>query len=163
MIVLVVEQRVQKTEYSFGKYFVCMRVLLILSCPDLVCWFLLLPCSRDRADVVAVTVHLRLDSEGPHGRLHPCVEVAQHVLGDWALAVLCFWAPKWPTGSGKGSNPRLLGAPVNFCKISFLIRAILLWENVAMKKKWRKNGNDNGGNSSPLGSLPVERLKGDQL
>ena len=22
--------------------------------------------------------------------------------------------PKWPTGSGKGSNPRLLGAPVNF-------------------------------------------------
>jgi len=24
-------------------------------------------------------------------------------------------APKWPTGSGKGSNPRLLGAPVNFC------------------------------------------------
>ena len=27
----------------------------------------------------------------------------------------CQWAPKWPTGSGKGSNPRLLGAPVNFC------------------------------------------------
>merc|ERR1719320_2146192 len=24
-------------------------------------------------------------------------------------------APKWPTGSEKGSNPRLLGAPVNFC------------------------------------------------
>ena len=24
-------------------------------------------------------------------------------------------ALKWPTGSGKGSNPRLLGAPVNFC------------------------------------------------
>merc|ERR1712013_831417 len=24
-------------------------------------------------------------------------------------------APKWPTGSGKGSNPRLLSAPVNFC------------------------------------------------
>ena len=24
-------------------------------------------------------------------------------------------AQKWPTGSGKGSNPRLLGAPVNFC------------------------------------------------
>ena len=23
-------------------------------------------------------------------------------------------APKWPTGSGKGSNPRFLGAPVNF-------------------------------------------------
>ena len=27
----------------------------------------------------------------------------------------CQWASKWPTGSGKGSNPRLLGAPVNFC------------------------------------------------
>ena len=26
----------------------------------------------------------------------------------------CQWAPKWPTGSGKGSNPRLLAAPVNF-------------------------------------------------
>ena len=24
-------------------------------------------------------------------------------------------APKWPTGSGKGSNPRLLGALINFC------------------------------------------------
>ena len=24
-------------------------------------------------------------------------------------------APKWPTGSGKGSNPMLMGAPVNFC------------------------------------------------
>ena len=22
--------------------------------------------------------------------------------------------PKWPTGSGKGSNPKFLGAPVNF-------------------------------------------------
>ena len=27
--------------------------------------------------------------------------------------------PKWPTGSGKGSNPRLLGALINFSKISF--------------------------------------------
>ena len=24
-------------------------------------------------------------------------------------------APKWPTGSGKGSNPKFLGAPVNVC------------------------------------------------
>ena len=24
-------------------------------------------------------------------------------------------APKWPTGSGKGSTPKFLGAPVNFC------------------------------------------------
>ena len=69
-------------------------------------------------------------------------------------------APKKPTGSGKGYTPKFLGAPVNFCKISFLIRAILLWENVAMKKKWRKNGNDNGGNSSPLGSLSVDRMNG---
>ena len=28
-------------------------------------------------------------------------------------------APKWLTGSGKGSNPWLLGAPINFRKISF--------------------------------------------
>ena len=30
-------------------------------------------------------------------------------------------APEWLTGSGKGCIPRFLGAPVNFCKISFLI------------------------------------------
>ena len=29
--------------------------------------------------------------------------------------------PKWPTGSGKVSTPRFLGAPINFCYISFLI------------------------------------------
>ena len=29
-------------------------------------------------------------------------------------------APKWPTGSEEGSIPRLLGAPINFCLISFL-------------------------------------------
>ena len=34
--------------------------------------------------------------------------------------------PTWPTGSGKGSNPRLLGALINFCKLSFLIGALLL-------------------------------------
>ena len=28
-------------------------------------------------------------------------------------------APKWPTGSGKGSSPRFLGATVNYCLISF--------------------------------------------
>ena len=32
-------------------------------------------------------------------------------------------ASKWPTGSGKWSTPNFLGAPVNFRKISFLIRA----------------------------------------
>ena len=38
--------------------------------------------------------------------------------------------PKWPTGSGKGSNPRLLGAPVNFCYISFLIHALLVFRPI---------------------------------
>ena len=33
-----------------------------------------------------------------------------------------------PSGSGKVSIPMFLGAPVNFCEISFLIRALLLWE-----------------------------------
>ena len=36
----------------------------------------------------------------------------------------CQGAPKWPTGSGKGSNPRLLAILSNFRKISFLIRAL---------------------------------------
>ena len=39
------------------------------------------------------------------------------------------WSPEGPKiadGAGKGSNPRLLGAPINFCKISFLIQALLL-------------------------------------
>merc|ERR1711954_614790 len=39
-------------------------------------------------------------------------------------------APKWPTGSGKGANPRLLGAPVNFCLISFLIRTLLVFRPI---------------------------------
>merc|ERR1712105_485769 len=39
-------------------------------------------------------------------------------------------ASKWPTGSGKGSNPRLLGVPVNFCEISFLIRALLVFRPI---------------------------------
>ena len=50
-------------------------------------------------------------------------------------------APKWQRGSGKVSTPRFLGVPVNFCKISFLIRALLLWEKVATEKKTgEKNG-----------------------
>ena len=44
-------------------------------------------------------------------------------------------APKWPTGSGKGCTPRFLGAPVNFRKISFLIRALLLWEKVVTEER----------------------------
>ena len=48
-------------------------------------------------------------------------------------------APKWPTGSGKGSHPRLSGAPNNFRKIGFVIRALLLWKKfVTEKKKWKK-------------------------
>ena len=35
-------------------------------------------------------------------------------------------APKWPTGSGKGSNPRLLAISSHFRKIIFLIQALLL-------------------------------------
>ena len=38
----------------------------------------------------------------------------------------CQGAPKWPTGSGKGSNPRLLAALNNIPKIGFLIRGLLL-------------------------------------
>ena len=31
-------------------------------------------------------------------------------------------------GSGKGLNPRLFGATINFRKIGFLIRVLLIWE-----------------------------------
>ena len=37
-------------------------------------------------------------------------------------------APKWPTESAKVSTLRFLGILSNFRKISFLIRALLLWE-----------------------------------
>ena len=59
-------------------------------------------------------------------------------------------APKWPTGSGKGSNPRLLAISSHFRKISFLIRALPLWEKVATEKKMEKmeNGMENKGRNS---------------
>ena len=44
--------------------------------------------------------------------------------------------PGWPKESGKGSNPRLLGAPNNFHIASFLIWELLLWEKVTTEKKW---------------------------
>ena len=46
--------------------------------------------------------------------------------------------PKWPTGSGNMSNPRLLDPPINFYKISLLI----LWEPQKSKMAARrpKNG-----------------------
>ena len=50
-------------------------------------------------------------------------------------------ATKWPTGSGKGSNPRLLGTLINFRKIRFWIRALFLREKVATgmeEKNWKK-------------------------
>ena len=45
---------------------------------------------------------------------------------------------KWPTGSGKLSNPRSLGALINFRKISFWIRATfsLPFLRGKAKKKW---------------------------
>ena len=53
--------------------------------------------------------------------------------------------PKWltaglkmPMGSGKGSNPRLLAISSHFCYISFLIRALLLWEKFVTEKKKKK-------------------------
>ena len=46
--------------------------------------------------------------------------------------------PKLPMGSGKRFSPRLLSAPVNFCYISFLNRALLLWEKVATEKMKKK-------------------------
>ena len=36
--------------------------------------------------------------------------------------------PKWPTGSWKRINLRLLNPPINFCKISFCVQPFLLWE-----------------------------------
>ena len=48
------------------------------------------------------------------------------------------WAPKWPMGSGKVSSSRFLGVLSNFRQISFLIRALLLWEKVATEKKKRE-------------------------
>ena len=48
---------------------------------------------------------------------------------------------KWMTGSGKVSISWLLGALVNFSKISFLIRALLLWEMSWQRKKQEKKKN----------------------
>ena len=55
--------------------------------------------------------------------------------------------PKWPPGcpkmaegSGKMSTPRFLGVLSNFRQISFLIRALLLWEKVATEETGKKNG-----------------------
>ena len=49
-------------------------------------------------------------------------------------------APKWPWGSGNVSILKFLGAPANFRKISFLLRALHLWEKVATEGG--KNGSE---------------------
>ena len=47
-------------------------------------------------------------------------------------------ASKWPMGSGKWFTLRFLGTPLNFCLISYLIRALLLWEKVATAAEEKK-------------------------
>ena len=44
-------------------------------------------------------------------------------------------APEWLRRSGKGSTRRFLGVLIKFCKISFLIWALLLWEKETTKEK----------------------------
>ena len=51
--------------------------------------------------------------------------------------------PKMADGGWKGVYPRFLGAPVNFSKISFLIRAHPLREKVVMKKMKENGGGKN--------------------
>ena len=51
------------------------------------------------------------------------------------------WPPggqKWPTGSGKLPTCRFLVILCNFRKISFLIRALLLWEKVTTEEKKKR-------------------------
>ena len=42
-------------------------------------------------------------------------------------------------------SPRVFGAPVNFCKMSFLIRALLLLEKVVTEKRKRETYSKNSG------------------
>ena len=46
-------------------------------------------------------------------------------------------AAKWSTGSGKGATLELIGARFNFHKISFLIQALLLWQDKVMPQKFK--------------------------
>ena len=70
--------------------------------------------------------------------------------------------PKWPTGGPKMAdgvwNHRVLGALINFWWINFLIRALLQWKKRSRPRKWKKNIENNGENSGPLSSLPVDPL-----
>ena len=51
----------------------------------------------------------------------------------------CQGAPKWLTGSTKGSNPKFLDASVNFCYISILIQVAVLREKVVTENgmEWK--------------------------
>ena len=66
-------------------------------------------------------------------------------------------AKKWPTGSGKGSNPRSFDAPINFREIfSSDPRSCYMRKGCEKKEK-------NAEHFSPLTLLPVDHLNGDRL
>ena len=56
-------------------------------------------------------------------------------------------------------TPRVFGTPVNFCKMSFLIWALLLLEKVVTEKWKRENYSENSGS---ITSLSVECLNSDR-
>ena len=73
-------------------------------------------------------------------------------------------APKWQRGSGKVSTPRFVGVLSNFCKISFSIRALLLWIKVATEGgrgggngEKREKTDENSVHYVTASSLPPER------
>ena len=59
-------------------------------------------------------------------------------------------APKWPTGSGKGSNPGFFDQSTPSMKKGR--------EGEKKMEKWKMEKINNGENSGPLTSLPVDRL-----
>ena len=98
-----------------------------------------------------IRAHNNLPFETPSAILCPLANIlnfaggSMFLLGYWTLGSAfdkCFFyliipsmrtskiqnghqgASKWPTRSWKWSTPRILGTPVNFCSISFLIRAL---------------------------------------
>ena len=57
----------------------------------------------------------------------------------------CPLNPKWPTESGNRLNLRLLDPPINFRKISFLIKSFLLWDTQKSKMAAREPQNGRRG------------------
>ena len=47
-----------------------------------------------------------------------------------------FFNFRWPTGPGKGSTDGFLGAPVNFCFVSFLIQTLQHEKTPNLLPKW---------------------------